>query len=266
MIIAFRHGTFALNKRSHLTGEAALRAMEQPIPANADAIMDLLPEGREQGRGIQRVLADMSIYACLRSKTLRTETMAEIALRGQILPGGTHIVPELRERSRGKFSYAPDAWADQQPDFPAHKSVLDWIPAGVDYRGIHGESIRQVRDARVKPVLRAADEITPPNTTVAFSTHAEWMGALRAYYLGFDDERFRQPLIPGPPSDNPALLKAKMIVNGQIDMYDCTCPKPVPYSSSQMHMDIFRTVITKVGMEFDTGWLPISEVQQPTIV
>ena len=260
MIVAFRHGYFPLNERSRLKGEAAFQAMEHSIPTDADATMDLLPEGREQAYRMQPVLAELAIYACLRSPALRTKTMAEIALAGHSLPGGTHVVPELRERSRGIFSYAPDAWAKAQPGYPPKKSVLDWQPSGVDYNGNAGESIRQVRDTRVLPVLQAADEIVPPGETVAFSTHAGWMLSLRAYYLAFGDERFRQPLIPDPPQDHPALATAKSIINGQMDMYDCTCPTPALASSSQRHMDVFRTVITEPGLEFDTGWLCIGDM------
>lgn len=260
MIVAFRHGLFPLNKRSLLTDKSAPQAIGEGIPPDADATMDLLSEGREQGRRVQRALADFSIHACLRSPTLRAKTMAEIALAGHGLPGGIHIVPELRERSRGIFSYVPDVWAETHPDYPAQKSVLDWQPVGVDYNGNSGESIRQVRDTRVEPVLRVADEVAP-GKTVALSTHAEWMLSLRAYYLGFEDERMRRPLIPDPPKGNRALTTAKMIINGQIDMYDCTCPTPVPASGPERHMDLFRTVVTEPGLEFDTGWLRIGEIQ-----
>jgi broad specificity phosphatase PhoE len=260
MLIAFRHGRFPLNEHSLLTGEAAFQAMETPIPPEADNIMDLLPEGREQAERLRRVLAEIAIYACLRSPTLRTKTTAEIALADQALPGGTQIVSELRERSRGKFSYAPNAWAYRQPDYPSKKSVLDWQPSGIDYNGNPGESIRQVRDNRVPLVLHAAHEAAAEGT-VALSTHAEWMVALRAYYLGFDDRRFRQPLIPDPPVQSQALTTAKMIINGQLDMYDCTCASSPASDMPLQHMDVFRTVGTEVGSEFDTGWLAIEEMR-----
>ncbi len=260
MIVAFRHGYFKLNERSHLKGEAARQAIMEGIPSDADATMDLLPEGREQGRRGRAALADIAIHACLRSPALRAKTMAAIALAGHSLPAGTRTVPELRERSRGIFSYAPDEWTNTHPDYPPKKSVLDWPPLGVDYNGNPGETIRQVRDTRVTPVLRIADEIAP-GQTVALSTHAEWMLSLRAYYLGFDDDRFRLPLIPNPPKNNRALTTAKMVINGQIDMYDCTCPDPGPFGAPERHMDIFRTIVTEPGHEFDTGWLNIREMQ-----
>ncbi|HEU4914215.1 MAG TPA: histidine phosphatase family protein [Candidatus Saccharimonadales bacterium] len=262
MIIAFRHGYFELNKRSRLSGEAALQKMEKAIPPDADAIMDLLPEGHEQAEHVRRALAEFSVYACLHSPALRARTMAKLVLAGRTLPGGIHMVPGLRERSRGIFSYAPDDWSEKQPGYPARKSVLDWMPAGVDYNGNPGESIRMVRDTRVAPVLRFADQATPPGKTTALSGHAEWMLALRAYYLGFDDERFRQPLVPSPPENNRALATAKMIVHGQVDLYDCTCPTAVPAGSEQRHMDVFRTIIAAPEPEtgIDTGWLDIQSM------
>jgi broad specificity phosphatase PhoE len=260
MIIAFRHGYFPLNERSLLTGEVAFRAMEEGIPPDADAAMDLLPEGREQANRVRRALAGFSIHACLRSPALRAKAMAELVLAGHDLPGGTLVVPELRERSRGIFSYAPDVWSEEQPGYPPRKSVLDWQPPGVDYNGNPGESIRTVRDSRVTPVLRVADEVTPPGGATALSGHAEWMLALRAYYLGFDDERFRRPLIADPPENNRALAAAKMVINGQVDLYDCTCSELAKAGYDQPHMDVFRTIITNPESEFDTGWLNIEDM------
>lgn len=259
MIIGFRHGLFPLNERSRLTGQDAFQAARESIPPDADASMDLLPEGYDQARRLRPILAGFAIYACLRSPALRTKTTAELALAGHDLPGGILVVPELRERSRGKFSYAPDAWADAQPDYPDNKSVLGWEPAGVDYNGNPGESIRQVRDTRVQPALRIVDEIGT-GKIVALSAHAEWLTSLRAYYLGFDDLRFRSPLFPGAPNDNRALATSKMIINGQVEMYDCTCPEPVPASAPERHMDVFRTISTQPGSEFDTGWMNINEM------
>ncbi len=168
-------------------------------------------------------------------------------------------MPELLERSRGKLSYAPAAWTNTQPDYPKKKSVLDWQPPGVDYNGNPGESIRQVRDIRVWPVLRVVDEFEA-GETIALSTHAEWLTSLRAYYLGFDDTRFRQPLFRGAPPDNRALTTAKMIINGQIDMYKCTCSPPIQASSPERHMDAFRTIITEPGLQFDTDWINIKDM------
>lgn len=258
MIVAFRHGYFALNERSQLTGEAAFKAMEKPIPPDADATMDLFPEGREQAGRVQQTLGQIAIHTCLRSPTLRTKTMAELALAGQKLPGGIQVVPELLERSRGIFSYAPEDWTNSHPDYPAHKSVLDWQPAGRDYNGNPGRSIRYMRDTRVRPVLQIVDTI---DGTVALSTHAEWTLSLRAYYLKFGNDRFRLPLVPNPPKNHPALATAKFVVNGQVDMYDCTCSPRVPASAPERHMDIFRTIVTDPKLAFDTGWLPIGEMQ-----
>lgn len=261
MIVGFRHGFFPLNERSHLIGPDAFQAAQESIPADADSTMDLLPEGYNQGRRVQPVLAGFAIYACLRSRTLRTKTTAELALAGQDLPGGTLVVPELRERSRGKFSYAPDVWASAQPDYPANKSVLDWEPAGIDYNGNPGESLRHVRETRVSPVLQAVDALGT-DKIVALSGHAEWLLSLRSYYLGFEDQRFKMPLFPNAPTDNPALATSRMILNGQVEMYDCTCPEPVPLSAPERHMDVFRTVGTQPGFAFDTGWMNIKEMQQ----
>jgi broad specificity phosphatase PhoE len=258
MIVAFRHGRFPLNVRSNLTGEAAFRAAEEMIPPDADATMDLLPEGRKQAERIRERLAAIAIDACLRSPALRTKTTAEIVLAGRNLPGGTWVVPELRERSRGIFSYAPDDWAHTHPLYPAGKSVLDWEPFGVDYNGNSGESIRQVANTRVEPVLFVADQVAPGGN-VAFSTHAEWMLALRTYFLNFDDERFRRPLIPNPAAGIIALATAKMIVNGQVDMYDCTRLPYEPSEAPSWHMDKFRSI--GVDPVFDTGWLDISEMR-----
>jgi broad specificity phosphatase PhoE len=262
MIIAFRHGKFPLNERSHLTGAAAFEAMEQPIPHDADTAMDLLREGREQGHRVHDALGDIAIYTCLRSDTLRTKTMAELALADQELPGGTHIVPELRERSRGIFSYAPNDWCIAQAGYPEKKSVLDWRPIGIDYNGNPGETIRQVRDTRVLPVLEFASHATydAREAPVALSGHAEWKLALRARMLGFDDKRFREPLIPNPPDNHPALKTAKMVINGQSDMYDCTCSTRNVPDIPLDHADIFRTVVTEPGLEFDTGWLNVRDM------
>jgi hypothetical protein len=53
-----------------------------------------------------------------------------------------------------------------------------------------------------------------------------------------------------------------MIINGQIEMYDCVCPTPAPASAPEMHMDVFRTISTQPGSEFDTGWMNINKMQQ----
>src|SRR5512133_3716713 len=180
MLIAFRHGDFGLNERSRLTGEAALLEMEKPIPPDADAKMDLSPEGYKQAERVRCALAEFSIHACLRSPALRAKTMARLVLAGHDLPGGIREVAELRERSRGIFSYAPDDWSEMQPGYPPNKSILDWQPIGVDDNGNPGESIRTVRDNRVVPVLQIVEGISPNGEIVALSGHAEWMLALRA--------------------------------------------------------------------------------------
>jgi broad specificity phosphatase PhoE len=146
------------------------------------------------------------------------------------------------------------------PQYRSKKSLLDWQPTGVDYNGNPGESIRQVRDTRVRPVLQFANEVGQ-GSTVALSTHAEWMRALRAYYLGFDDARFGRSLVPRPPHNNPALLTSKMVANGQSDMFACTCTSrrnrpTVPLD----HADIFRTVITDPKLAFDSGWLKVRDM------
>ena len=260
MRVAFRHGLFPLNERTSLTGEAAVQAMREQIPADADYTMDLLPSGREQAARLRPVLADLAIAACLRSPALRTKTTAEIAFSGFAVADTIQIVPELRERSRGIFSYVPDVWAWTRPDYPIDKSFLDWRPTGVDYSGRPGESIRQVRDARIEPVLQVADEIAP-GKPVAFSTHAQWMASLRAYYLKFDDERFGQPLVPNPPDNHPALATSKWVINGQIDMYDCTCPQSAKADMPLDHADAFRTIVTEPELEFDSGWLNIQDIR-----
>lgn len=256
MIAAFRHGLFPLNERTRLTGEAAERAMQEKIPANADYTMDLLPLGREQAARLQPIMAELAIAACLRSPALRTKSTAEIAFLGSAV---IRAVPELRERSRGIFAYVPDVWAWDQPDYPPDKSFLDWQPRGVDYNGHPGESIRQVRDTRIEPVLQIAHE-TAPGKTVALSTHAQWMSSLRAYYLGFEDERFGQPLVPNPPKNHPAFATAKLLVNGQVDMYDCTCSPADQADMPLDHADVFRTVVTEPGLEYDTDWLAIRDM------
>ncbi|HEU5121450.1 MAG TPA: histidine phosphatase family protein [Candidatus Saccharimonadales bacterium] len=260
MRVAFRHGLFPLIERTNLTGEAAVQAMREPIPPDADSVMDLLPPGREQAIRLRPVLAELAISACLRSPALRTKTTAEIAFAGSEVFNTIQIVPELRERSRGIFAYVPDVWAWTRPDYPIDKSFLDWQPTGSDYNGHPGESIRQVRDTRIEPVLQIADEIAP-GKTVAFSTHAQWMSSLRAYYLKFDDERFSQPLVPHPPRNHPAFATAKLIVNGQIDAYDCTCSQFEKAETPLDHADVFRTIVTEPGLEFDSGWLSVREMQ-----
>lgn len=259
MRVAFRHGLFPLNERTRLTGEAAEEAMRQPIPSNADTVMDLLPLGREQAARLRPVLAELAIVACLRSPALRTKTTAEIAFAGTDVLDTIKVVPELRERSRGIFAYVPDVWAWAHPGYPIDKSFLDWQPSGVDYNMHPGESIRKVRDTRIEPVLQIANEVAA-DKPVAFSTHAQWMPSLRAYYLKFDDERFNKPLVPSPPPDHPALSTTKMIVNGQIDAYDCTCSQSEKQNMPLDHADVFRTVVTEPGLEFDSGWLHIREM------
>lgn len=259
MRVAFRHGLFPLNERTRLTGEAASQAMREQIPADADDTLDLLPHGREQAARLRPVLADLAIAACLRSPALRTKTTAEIAFARSAVADTIQIVPELRERSRGIFAYVPDVWAWSRPDYPIDKSFLDWQPTGADYNGHPGESIRQVRDTRIEPVLQVADKIAP-NKTVAFSTHAQWMSSLRAYYLKFDDERFGQPLVPNLSDNHPALTTAKLVVNGQVDMYDCTCSPSVRADMPLDHADVFRTIVTEPGLEFDSGWLNIQDL------
>ncbi len=58
MIVAFRHGLFPLNQRSHSVGQEAFCEAEKSIPPDADETMDLLPEGYEQARRLQPVLAE----------------------------------------------------------------------------------------------------------------------------------------------------------------------------------------------------------------
>lgn len=260
MRVAFRHGLFPLNERTRLTGEAAEQAMQEQIPPDADSVMDLLPPGREQAARLRPVLAELAISACLRSPALRTKTTAEIAFAGSDVLDTIQVVPELRERCRGIFAYVPDVWAWNRPDYPIDKSFLDWQPTGFDYNGHPGESIRQVRNTRIEPVLRLADEIAP-DKPVAFSTHAQWMSSLRAYYLKFNDERFGQPLAPDPPRNHPALATAKMVVNGQIDAYDCTCDQSEKANMPLDHADVFRTIVTEPNLEFDSGWLNIRDMQ-----
>ena len=260
MRVAFRHGLFPLNERTRLTGEAAEQAMREQIPPDADSVMDLLPLGREQAARLRPVLAELAISACLRSPALRTKTTAEIAFAGSDVLDTIQIVPELRERSRGIFAYVPDVWAWTRPDYPIDKSFLDWQPTGSDYNGHPGESIRQVRDTRIEPVLQRANEIAL-DKPVAFSTHAQWMSALRAHYLKFDDERFGRPLLPNSPRNHPALTTAKMVINGQIDAYDCTCAQPEKANMPLDHADIFRTIVTEPNLEFDSGWLNIRDLE-----
>jgi broad specificity phosphatase PhoE len=261
-ITAFRHGQFGLNIRSHLAGEAALRAVAEGIPPDADATMDLLPKGREDAEFIRRRLAGFAIDVCLRSDALRTKTTAEIALQDHVLPGGIIVAPDARERSRGMFSYAPDDWAENHPLFPAQTSVLDWQPCGIDFNGRSAESIRWVKDRRIVPVLRLAG-VHAPGGSAAIASHAEWLLALRAHFLGPDYVEVRRQLAPDSSTDARARASSNMIVNGQIDMYKCTCDAPDPSRTPFSHMDQFRTMAPDPHIgEFDTGWMPIEDLHK----
>ncbi len=236
-----------------MKGDAALQAVEQGIPADADETMDLLPEGRMQALRLQRVLGEFTINGCLRSRTRRSLTTAQLGLARQALDD-ISVMDQLRERSRGIFSYAPDDWAKNHPLYKINKnSTLDWQPHGIDYNGNQGESLRQVRDTRVEPVLAIADEIAPGGT-VALATHAEWMLALRAYMLHLDDESFQQPLIVNPPAGMRALEHSKWIGHGQVDIY----MTPNLTDPDRWQMGRFRSIST--DPTFDTGWIEISHL------
>lgn len=254
-IIAFRHGRFPLNVRAGLRGEAALRAVEEGIPADADETMDLLPEGRKQAERLQPALGEFAIDACLRSRTRRTLTTAELGLAKHALPGGISVEDQLRERSRGIFSYAPNEWANNHPLYRVGKdSILDWQPYGIDFNGNAGESVRHVRDTRIRPVLMAADEAAPSGI-IACATHAEWMLALRAFMLGLDDVSFHRPLVPDPPAHIKALQRLSWISNGQMDIYDT----PDPSYLNEWQMSRFRSIGT--DPVFDTGWIDLTSLK-----
>lgn len=248
-IISVRHGLFPLNQRASLTGEAALKAVEEGIPDDAHETMGLLPEGVEQGLRVKEKLAGVAINVCLCSKTRRTHEMAAIILGGTT---DTPILPEpgLKERHRGIFSYAPDEWAKAHPEYNIGKeSTLHWRPKD-------GTSIAE-EVYQLLPVLQRADQLAPGGT-VLFSTHAEKMVALRALICNLDDDRLSKPLIPDPPIKVNGLLRTNWIENGQIDMF----ANVYPSTEHGPYMTHFRSIGTDPGFEFDTDWLEIKEFRK----
>lgn len=250
VIIAFRHGRFPLNNRAGLKGEEALEAVEEGIPFDADTELGLLPEGEQQALAIPGYLGKMTVDACLTSPTRRARQTAELAMRGRVLLKDIVIVPELIERSRGIFSYAPDEWARQHPDYGVNKqSSLDWQPFGTDYNGKKGESIRDVMENRVPVVLDLAGQVAP-GRTVALSAHGEWMLALRAKLLGFSDDRLRQPLLPNLPPEAIASREARWVGHGQVDIYE------LAETDNGLRATSFRTAVDG----FDTGRLAVKSL------
>jgi len=247
-VITFRHGRFPLNERARLTGSAALEAIARGIPADADATFDLLPEGCEQAQQLQRVLASFAIDTCLTSPTRRTQTTADIALGDHETSPMIYSVDSLQERSRGIFSYAPDEWAQQHPNYSLGKeSVLHWQPFGFDHNNRPGESIAAVAKTRVPSALGDAFRLAPDGT-VALSTHGEYMLALRALLLDLNDEQCRAPIVEDPPENIRALQCAKWIGHGQIDIFHGVELTPDGWRAEE-----FRAIGTEPGFEFDTN-------------
>lgn len=245
-VIAFRHGRFPLNNRAGLVGLSALEAVARGIPSNADMTFDLLPEGREQAVRLRGVLADFAIDACLASPSLRTQTTADIALADHHVPI-VSVTDSLRERSRGAFSYAPDEWAQRQLVYRLGKqSVQHWQPFGLDYNNRPGESIAEVAATRAPEALADAERLAPSHT-VAFSTHGEFMLALRALLLDLSDEQCRAPIVEKPKGIR-ALQSAKWIGHGQIDIFRGVELTPEGWRAEQ-----FRAIGTEPGSEFDTS-------------
>lgn len=238
MIIAIRHGQFALNLRSELTGKAALLAVEEGVPANAHDVLGLFPSGRKQARALQSVLRQFHITSVLSSPTLRTRQTAAIALQGHPFSGNILNEPNLAERNRGKFSYAPNEWARSQPDYwLGKKSILKWRPTD-------GESLEDIRSSALM-VLRRCHRL---GRTTLLSTHAEKMVLLRSAWLGLDDEGIVQfPILNGVPGQ-----ASWHVRNGQADCYAFGNPAD-PTSKLSEKPQFFRTIIDN----YDSGWLKI---------
>lgn len=248
-LIAFRHGEYDHNKMIDLEGEAAYAAMEQEPSQDFDYEMDLNDKGKEQAEALRLKLANVAVDACFYSPYLRTRHTAAIALTDH----PTHFEPiyDLRERNLGIFRDMPrkvfhEQYADEHKEKQLHP--LDWAPEG---SGV--ESLRQVgrRILWILSVLQTDTEKIWEGRTVAFSTHADVMVAMRSLpqLTGLSEEQLRQPLTP-------ELQNPQWIQNCQTDIYTREHPLTGELADE---MSFFRSMTTaKTEHEYDTGWLSIS--------
>lgn len=241
-LIAFRHGEYDHNVRIDLEGEAAYAALEKRVPQNVDYEVGLNERGVEQAGILRATLAEYAIHTCFYSPYLRALSTARIALADH----PPLLVPsiDLRERDLDSFRDIPRVvFHEQYEDEYAYKQQhpLDWVPG-------NGESLRQV-GRRVLTVLQGIDaESTYYNETIAFSTHADTMVAMRALpELGnLSEEQLKHPLTP-------ELQNPQWVQNCQVDIYSRENSASGELAD---RISYFRSIATS-GTVYDTGWLSL---------
>ncbi|HEU5122311.1 MAG TPA: histidine phosphatase family protein [Candidatus Saccharimonadales bacterium] len=244
-LLVFRHGESELNLRAHLTGEAAETAYMEGLPPNIDATAALTPEGIRHAQRLQQVLAAFTIDLCVSSPALRALQTAEIGLAGIIPREDFKEEPGLMERNRGIFYFLPDEIGTRIKQ--AHPEYWEEPTSTLRRRPKDGETLLEVME-RVLPVVTYADQKVASGT-VAFSTHAETMTAIRALVGRLTDAQLAEPLIPNPPAAIRPLRQANWNSFCQTDIYT----KRNPFTGTVApHMTHFQSV--GVAPIFRTGW------------
>jgi probable phosphoglycerate mutase len=248
-LIAFRHGEYDHNTRIDLQGEAAYDALSQEVAEDIDYEMDLSDKGVRQAEILRDALAHTAFDACLSSPYLRTLSTASIVLA----PHGIYFeeAPALRERNLGIFRDMPRTIFHQKyPREHRYKQEhpLDWVPRD-------GDPLRRVGQ-RVLGVLWRANSLAP-NGTVAFSTHADVMVAMRSLpELGnLSEEQLKRPLTT-------ELQNPQWIQNCQFDIYTRQDPFTGEVADDMKYFRSIAPVITEneedLDTRYDTGWLMIA--------
>lgn len=239
-IMSFRHGRYKRN--DHIDGKSSKSYSE---PENPDDTMNLSRSGRKEIVTLRRKakLTRSAIDACFYSPYLRTDTSAHLAFRWSRVP----LISEyrLRERHLGRFATMPRAqFHDEHAESYAEKRKypLDWPSDDNEV-----ETLREVGDLRVTPLLDEVDRHFPGGTVV-FATHADVMIAMRSLpQLGaMTNEKLRQPLTD-------TLQNPQWIQNAQLDIYT----RRDPEGGLASDMRYFRS-ITTADTQYDTGWLEIA--------
>jgi broad specificity phosphatase PhoE len=244
-LIVFRHGKSELNLRSELTGKAAEQAFQEGLAPDIDTTAGLIPEGLKQAHKLQRLLAEVAIDSCFSSSPLRARQTAEIGLAGKIPPEDFIIADELIERDRGLFRFLPDEIAKRLKK--EHPEYWEEPDSTLRRRPKDGETLLEVMD-RLLPIVLYADAYTPGGT-VAFSTHAETMTAIRALVGRLNDDELAAPLVPYPSPDILPLQRANWNDHCQTDVYT----RRNPFDGN---VAPYMTHFQSIGVDpvFYTGW------------
>jgi broad specificity phosphatase PhoE len=231
-LIVWRHTQFEGNVQAGLTGAKALVVVGSGRQQRDYDSWPLLPNGARQAGALAELLRPYPIDVCLASPTQRTRQTAAAVLRGRDVTLIEHEA--LRERDRGRFAYAPDWWADRQPDYGLGKEdPFTWRPTG-------GETLLEVVE-RIKAAVAYADQLSLGGT-VGICTHGEAMTALRVLVGGRNTAvRLREPL--------PPYGRASYTGQVQADIYE--------RRGRGKKMTHFKTLGLHNGRRFETDWMAI---------